>query len=153
MKKATLLLVTSALFSAAGCQRTGDEVQPRSYDALALETGHWEWESTGRQGGLQTPATVGFTRQLVFGADGQVLIQHDGKLNKKPAYTLSMGLACAQPQVSVPRIAFETDSDVPNSNDKTYTITKSSTGQTLTLAGIAVCVDAGATELYHWVPE
>jgi len=154
MKKALLLLLTSALLSATGCQRKDDEVQPSSYDALALETGHWEWESTGYSRQQRTPSTEGFTRQLVFGADGQVVIQHDGKLNKKTAYTLSMGtLANCSTSATVPIITYETDSDLPNNDRKTYSITKSPTGQSLTLTGENACIDTGAFETYHWVKE
>ena len=155
MQKPLLLLVTITLLSAAGCQRRGDNVQPRSYDALALETGHWEWESTGYFRQQRTPATEGYTRQLVFGSDGSVLIQHDSKLNKKRPYTLSMGplASCGTSQTAVPIITYETDSDLPNNDRKTYTITKSPTGQSLTLVGEGACVDAGAFESYRWVKE
>lgn len=153
MKKSLLLLVTSALLSATGCQKE-DEVQPSSYDALALETGHWEWESTAYMAGKRMPATEGYSRQLVFGANGQVLIYHGNKLNKTTAYTLSMGTSsCATYPTQVPLITYETDSDVPNNDSKTYSITKSPTGQSLSLVGALACMDAGAYETYHWVKQ
>jgi hypothetical protein len=153
MKKATLLVVALALLSFTGCQSIGDEVQPRNYDALALETGHWEWDATMLGwAGKRTPASMGFTRQLVFSADGKVLIQHDSKLNKRTSYQLSMGASCGGIQ-QVPFITFETDSDVPNNDRKTYSITKSNEGQQLTLVGEFACVDGGAYETYHWVAE
>jgi hypothetical protein len=154
MKNATLLVAAFALLSVTGCQSIGDEVQPRNYDALALETGHWEWDaSTLGWAGRRTPTSMGFTRQLVFSADGKVLIQHDGKLNKRTSYQLSMGdlQKCSIKQV--PIITFETDSDVPNNDRKTYSITKSIEGQQLTLVGEEACVDGGAYETYHWVAE
>jgi hypothetical protein len=154
MKNATLLVAAFALLSVTGCQSIGDEVQPRNYDALALENGHWEWDATGLGwAGRRTPASMGFTRQLVFSADGKVLIQHDGKLNKRTSYQLSMGdlQRCSVKQV--PIITFETDSDVPNNDRKTYSITKSIEGQQLTLVGEEACVDGGAYETYHWVAE
>jgi len=155
MKKSLLLLLTSALLSATGCQREGDEVQPSSYDALALETGHWEWESTAYRTGRRTPTTEGFTRQLVFGADKQIVIQHDRKLNKKTTYALSMGTLpnCPTPASTVPIISYETDSDLPNNDRKTYSITKSPTGQNLSLTGEDACIDAGAVETYRWIAE
>jgi hypothetical protein len=155
MKNATLLVAALALASFTGCESIGDEVQPRSYDALALGTGHWEWESTAYRSGKRTPSTEGFTRQLVFSADGQVLIQHSGKLNKRTDYQLSMGSLpyCGRTQVSVPIIAFKTDSDVPNNDRKTYNITKTDTDQYLSLIGEAACMDGGAYETYHWVAE
>ncbi|RYY18737.1 MAG: hypothetical protein EOO36_07455 [Cytophagaceae bacterium] len=154
MKKLVPLFAL-ALLSASACQRRGDEVQPRNYDALALETGYWEWESTDYRTGQRTPATEGYTRQLVFGSDGSVLIQHANKLNKKRAYTLSMGTlpACSTSQSLVPIITYETDSDLPNNDRKTYSIVKSPTGQSLTLVGEAACADGGAQETYRWVKE
>jgi hypothetical protein len=154
MKNATLLVAALALASFTGCESIGDEVQPRSYDALALEAGHWEWDaSVLGWSGRRTPASMGFTRQLVFSSDGKVLIQHDGKLNKRTSYQLSMGdlQKCSIKQV--PIITFETDSDVPNNDRKTYSITKSIEGQQLTLVGEDACVDGGAYESYHWVAE
>ncbi|HET9502348.1 MAG TPA: hypothetical protein VFO93_02320 [Hymenobacter sp.] len=155
MKKALLLLLTSALLSATGCQREGDEVQPSGYDALALENGHWEWEGTAYRTGRRTPATEGFTRQLVFGADKQLIFQHDRRLNKKVTYALSMGTlpSCPTPSGTVPIISYETDSDLPNNDRKTYSITKTPAGQSLTLTGEDACIDAGATESYRWVKE
>lgn len=155
MKKALLLLLTSALLSATSCHREGDEVQPSSYDALALEAGHWEWESTAYRTGQRTPATEGFTRQLVFGADKQVVIQHDRRLNKKTAYSLSMGTLpnCPAATSTVPIISYETDSDLPNNDRKTYSIVRTATGQSLVLSGEDACIDAGATETYHWVKD
>jgi hypothetical protein len=153
MKNATLLVAAFALLSVTGCQSIGDEVQPRNYDALALENGHWEWDATVLGwAGRRTPATMGFTRQLVFSADGKVLIQHDGKLNKRTSYQLSMGASCGSTQ-QMPMITFETDSDLPNNDRKNYSITKSIEGQQLTLVGEYACVDGGAYETYHWVAE
>jgi hypothetical protein len=154
MKNATLLVAALALASFTGCESIGDEVQPRSYDALALEAGHWEWDaSVLGWSGRRTPASMGFTRQLVFSSDGKVLIQHDGKLNKRTSYQLSMGDLQKCRIKQVPIITFETDSDVPNNDRKTYSITKSIEGQQLTLVGEDACVDGGAYESYHWVAE
>ena len=155
MKKALLLLLTSALLSATGCQREGDEVQPSGYDALALETGHWEWESTTYRTGRRTPATEGFTRQLIFGADKQVVIQHDRRFNKKTTYALSMGKLpnCPTATSTVPIITYETDSDLPNNDRKTYSIVQTTTSQSLVLIGEDACIDAGSTEAYRWVKD
>jgi glucose/arabinose dehydrogenase len=155
MKKALLLLLTSELLSATGCQREGDEVQPSGYDALALETGHWEWESTAYRAGRRTPATEGFTRQLVFGADKQLIIQHGKRFNKKITYALSMGTLanCPAATSTVPIIRYETDSDLPNNDRKTYNIIQTATSQSLVLIGEDACIDAGATETYRWVKE
>jgi hypothetical protein len=159
MKNATLLVATLALISVTGCQSIGDEVEPRSYDALTLETGHWEWEKTAIGfGPLQTPATVGFTRQLVFGSDGRVLIQHNHERAKTSSYTLSMGTlaGCGEAQPAVPIIAYDTDAEVKTGmggNRKAYTISKSGVDQYLFLTYDYACVDGGAYETYHWVAE
>jgi hypothetical protein len=152
MKKLFLPLATFVLLAVSGCQQE-DEIQPISYDALALGTGHWEWESTAYMGGKRTPATQGFTRQLLFGANGQLSIYHSNRLNKQTAYVLSMGTTCSPSQPPVPIITYETDSDVPNNDRKSYTIIKTATGQSLSLVGEAACADAGAYETYHWVKE
>jgi hypothetical protein len=152
MRKILLPLAASVLLSASGCQQE-DEVLPTSYDALALGSGHWEWESTAYMAGKRTPATQGFSRQLLFGANGQVSIYHSNRLNKQTAYTLSMGTTCNPSQPPIPIITYETDSDVPNNDRKSYTITKTASGQSLSLVGEAACVDAGAYETYRWVAE
>ncbi|MGI4875046.1 MAG: hypothetical protein ACRYFX_28145 [Janthinobacterium lividum] len=150
-------LLAASLFAATqlatGCQTEAD-VRPSTYDTLALETGHWEWDGTGYQKSRRTPATEGFTRQLVFTAGGDIVITHNGQPNKKTPYVLSMGTlpACTSGQ-AVPIITFETDSDVPNNDRKTYYVSTSGTNQQLLLTGEAACVDAGAYETYHWVKE
>lgn len=153
MKKTTFLLLVFALFSATGCQDTDSELQPSSYDALALETGHWEWESTAYMAGKSTPVTLGYSRQLVFGANGQIKIYHRNQLNKQTTYSLSMGIPCGAAQTQVPFITYENDSDVYNNDRKTYSITKTPTSQSLLLVGEAACVDAGGYETYRWVKE
>jgi hypothetical protein len=150
MKNATLLVAALALLSVTGCQSIGDEVQPRNYDALALENGHWEWEKTiiGFSP-VQTPVTVGFTRQLVFESDGHVSIQHNRKRAKTPGYTLSMGTlaGCGAAQPAVPIIAYDNDPEVKTGmggNRKAYTVSKSGVDQYLFLTYDYACVDGGA---------
>ena len=145
---AACLLATQA---ATSCQTEAD-VRPANYDALALETGHWEWESTAYMSGKRTPATEGFTRQLVFTPDRQVLITHNRQFNKQTTYVLSMGTVCGAPQTS-PIITYETDSDLPNNDRKTYQTTQMGTDQHLMLVGEHACVDGGAYETYRWVKE
>lgn len=146
-------LLSAAPLLAAGC-RQETAVRPRAYDALALATGHWEWDGTSYSGGRHTPATVGFTRQLVFTADGQVVITHNHQPNKTTPYALAMGSvpACGSTE-AVPVITYETDSDVGNNDRKTYRLTKSGEGQQLVLTGDLTCVKKGAVETYRWVPE
>lgn len=156
--KLPILLAALAGLTATSCHTTGDEVQPRSYDALALATGHWEWEKTTVGfSPQQTPATVGFTRQLVFGQDGRVSIQHDRKNAKTADYALSMGaLAGCGAAAPVPIITYDADAEVKTGfggNRKNYTITKSGADQYLFLTYDYACVDGGAYETYRWVAE
>lgn len=151
-------LLLSMLPLASGCQHK-DDPQPTSYDELALETGHWEWETTTVGfSPQQTPATVGFTRQLTFGADGQVVIQHSQQQVKTTAYTLSMGtlLGCGEAQPPVPLITYEADAEVKvgsGGSRKAYNVSKSGVNQYLFLTYDYACVDGGAYETYHWVKE
>ena len=155
-------LLLSTLPLASGCHREADEVQPRSYDALALATGHWEWEKTTLGfSPQQTPATLGFTRQLTFGAAGQVVIQHGQKRVKTADYTLSMGnlLGCGDGPPAVPLITYEADAEVKTglgglgNSRKAYSISKSGLDQYLFLTYDYACVDGGAYETYRWVKE
>ncbi len=150
------LLATMQLV--ASCQHDAD-IRPANYDELALDTGHWEWEKTTLGfSPQQTPATVGFTRQLTFGADGQVTIQHSQQRVKTAAYTLSMGtlLGCGDAQRPVPLITYEADAKIKtgfSGNRKAYNISKSGVDQYLFLTYDYACVDGGAYETYHWVAE
>ena len=153
-------LLLAALFGLAqlgtSCQTDAD-VRPANYDVLALGTGHWEWESTAYMAGNRTPATEGYTRQLVFNAEGQVLIQHSGQLHKETPYQLSMGSGCVWPGSptagTTPIIAFEGETTLYNNLRKNYTLTKVDPTQKLQLTGESACVDGGAYETYHWVAE
>ena len=159
MKKTSRLLAACTLLAVSGCHREGDEVQPRRYDALALATGHWEWEKTVLGfSPLQTPTTVGFTRQLTFGADGRVAILHNQKQAKTADYTLSMGTlaGCGDAQLPVPIIAYEADAEIKTGvggSRKAYTLSKSGAEQYLFLTYEYACVDGGAYETYRWVAE
>ncbi|MEJ7666499.1 MAG: hypothetical protein WKG07_46760 [Hymenobacter sp.] len=143
---------------ASGCQHK-DDPQPASYDELALDTGHWEWENTTLGfSPLQTPATIGFTRQLTFKTGGQVVIQHSQKRVKTTDYALSMGalLGCGDAQQPVPIITYEADAEVKvglGGSRKAYTVSKSGVDQYLFLTYDYACVDGGAYETYHWVKE
>ncbi|QKG52962.1 hypothetical protein [Hymenobacter sp. BRD67] len=111
-----------------------------------MATGHWEWESTSYQAGARTPASVGFTRQLVFGAGGQLTVHRSGQADYHTTYQLSMSYA--------PLITFVNETDLPNDNTKTYTLRSPQYGQqVLSLMGVTVPVDGGAVETYHWVSE
>lgn len=156
------LLLSAALLATAqlvaGCQHDAD-VRPSHYDELALATGHWEWERTTLGfSPQQTPSTIGFTRQLTFGADGRVVIEHSQQPVKTADYTLSMGTlaGCGNAQPPVPLITYEADAEVKTGlggGKKAYTISKSGPDQYLFLTYDYACVDGGAYETYRWVAE
>ena len=146
-------LLLAALPLAAGCQTDAD-ITPAGYDALALATGHWEWESSAYQSGLQTPATLGYARQVVFGPGGQLVVRRPGRADYRASYQFSMG--SPQPcgtAVPVPLVTYPSEPELGNTDSKLYTLSQRSGQQTLTIAGEGLCVDHGAIETYHWVAE
>ena len=153
MKK---LLLLAALAGAAqlgtGCKHDAD-TRPAGYDTLAQATGHWEWESTGYQSGLRTPASVGFTRQVVFGDGGQLTVHRSGQADYQTTYQLSTGAGayCGGPNASL--VTFASEKDLYNNDVKIYDIGQQNGRRVLSLVGEAACVDGGAFETYHWVAE
>ncbi len=153
MKK---LLLFAALAGAAqltaGCKHDAD-VQPGSYDALAEATGHWEWESTAYQSGPRTPASVGFTRQVVFGDGGRLTVRRSGRADYLTTYQLSRGPngPCAGP--NDPLVTFASEKDLYNNDAKIYRLSQANGQRQLLLVGVGACFDAGAFETYHWVAE
>lgn len=149
-----LLLVTASL--GTGCKKA-DDVQPdanaNGYDYFAQDAGHWEWESSATEGPLVTPATKGFTRQLVFSRPGLLLIGRDGQPFMQVGYRLSTGPLprCGQPQANVPIVTFTAEPDVWNNDRKTYSLMQTANGLTLTLVGEDACFDGGYHETYRWV--
>ncbi|QKG56940.1 hypothetical protein GKZ68_10050 [Hymenobacter sp. BRD128] len=148
------LLLSAAL--ATGCQREAD-IRPSSYDELALDTGHWEWDvSTLGWAGNRTPATEGYTRQLVFGAGGQLLLRRSGQGDVRTSYQLSMGQLprCGTNQANFPIVTYSTGEEkLPNNERKTYTISQQNGLQVLHITGEDACFDGGAYETYHWVAD
>lgn len=145
-------LLLAALPLAAGCQTDADIV-PADYDALALATGHWEWESSSYQSGLQTPATLGYARQVVFGPEGKLLVRRPGQADYRTTYQLSMGTPQPCGGAPVPLVTYRSEPALGNTDAKLYTLSQRLGQQTLTIAGEGLCVDNGALETYHWVAE
>lgn len=153
MKNACLLALLT--LSAAGCQTDAD-IRPTGYDELAMGTGHWEWESNAYMGGKRTPTTEGYTRQLTFGADHQLLLRRSGQPDLRVPYELSMDRLrnCSTSPTTYPLITYSTDEPkLPNSARRTYSVTEQNGRQTLSITGESACVDAGGYETYHWVAE
>jgi hypothetical protein len=150
---AILLCITQL---ASSCQTDAD-VRPTNYDVLALGTGHWEWDRTTLAwAGNRTPSTEGYTRQLVFGAGGQLLLRRSGQADYRTSYQLSMGTfpRCGAAQSNSPIVTYVTgEEQLPNNDRRGYTITQRAGQQELALTGEDACVDGGAFETYHWVAE
>ncbi|NML65078.1 hypothetical protein HHL22_07650 [Hymenobacter sp. RP-2-7] len=150
MKKVVLLVAFGLLL--AGCQTDAD-IRPATYDELALGTGHWEWDATAYMGGRRTPATEGYSRQLTFGADHQLLLRRSGQPDLRVPYELSVGLLpCGTGSATFPIVTYATDEQkLPNSDRRTYAVTEQNGRQLLSITGEAACADAGGFETYHWV--
>lgn len=142
----------AALPLATGCQTDAD-IRPAHYDALALATGHWEWDSSSYPSGLQTPASLGFSRHLVFGPEGQLVVSRPGRADYRATYQLSMGKPQPCGAAPVPLVTYASEPELGNDEVKLYTLSQEASRQVLTLIGEAVCVDGGAIETYHWVAE
>ena len=155
MNKLLRFTLLAALPLAAGCHHQDDPRPAATYDELALGTGHWEWDvSTLGFAGNRTPATEGYTRQLVFGAGGQLLLRRGGQADYRTTYQLSMGVLprCGTGQQNFPIITYSTnEKTLPNDDRKTYSIEQRSGQQVLLIDGESACVDGGAYETYHWV--
>ena len=143
-----LLFALLGLLSLTGCDNDSDEIRPANYDILAMETGHWEWERTVFFGPLYTPTTEGYTRQLVFTANNQLLLRRSNQAEQTTNYKLSVGSG------GMPTVTFNTNEGKLANNDvKYYHITQQSGQQTLQLTGEEAYRDAGGYETYHWVKE
>lgn len=146
------LLLTTQLTT--GCQDEAD-IRPASYDELAMATGHWEWETTGSFAGIRTPASEGYSRQLTFRPEGQLVLRRSGQPDYQTTYQLTMGTPVPCGSVSpVPLLVFNTEETLLGNNArKMYTLSQQGGQQRLLLTGEAVCLDGGAVEQYHWVAE
>lgn len=150
------LLLLPLLALAAGCHSEVEAPRATGRDELALATGHWEWDRTVIGfGPVRSPATLGYTRQLVVEPGGQVVIGHNGKVVKTTTYQLSMGTlaGCGPGQQNTPIITFEPDAGSGSSTRKAYSVDTHNGPLRLDFTGDYACVDGGAYEEYHWVAE
>jgi hypothetical protein len=149
-------LLLSAAQLVASCQQEAS-IRPTNYDELALSSGHWEWDSsTLGWPGNRTPATMGYSRQLIFRAGGQLVLRRSGQDDYYTSYQLSMGPLprCGHNNANFPIITYSTNEEqLPNNARKTYVISQQQGQQLLTITGEDACVDGGISESYHWVPE
>jgi hypothetical protein len=151
-----IALISSLGAGLSCCPETKAVVGPARYDVLAQALGHWEWDSTAYQAGMQTQTTKNFTRQLFFGSDSMLTVQRNNKLSYHTAYHLSRTLmpncgGSLEPLQA--RVTFASDPDMPNSEGKGYGNRLGPASQTLKLTGVNQCIDAGGIEFYHWVDE
>ena len=143
-----LLFALLGLLSLTGCDNNTDEVRPANYDILAMETGHWEWESTVYFGPGYTPATEGYTRQITFTANNQLVLRRSGQSDQSFTYQLAVG------QGGMPTVTFNTKEEkLANNEVKYYHVTQQNNQQLLKLTGEQAYRDAGGYETYHWVKE
>ncbi|MBC8084496.1 MAG: hypothetical protein H7Z21_14960 [Hymenobacter sp.] len=152
MKLLSASILCFSLLSLTACKPDEDSLSPAGYDTLAQDIGYWEWQSNQTRGSLLTPATVGFSRQLLFDTNNQLTIYHDGQVYSQVPFQLSVGLrpSCGSPQSAVPLVLYTAEPQIWNDDLKTYWVEVTPTGQTLHLEGAAACVDAGQHEAYVW---
>ncbi len=148
MKK---LLLFAALAGAA-CKHDAD-TRPAGYDILAEATGHWEWESTAYQSGPRTPASMGFTRQVVFGDGGHLTVRRSGQADYLTTYKLSQGPNGPCVGTNDPLVTFASEKDLANNDTKIYRLSQQNSQRQLLLVGVGACFDFGAFETYRWVAE
>jgi hypothetical protein len=102
------------------------------------------------------PADIGYTRQLIFKADGHVYIHHNNQLVLEPTYQVGnhQGVICVG--VTRPFIQYEgeTDPKLRNNPFRSYRISVppegNGTDTLMILSGDGQCVDRAATEFYRW---
>jgi hypothetical protein len=148
------IFATTQLLSSC---KTDTDLRPAHYDELAMATGHWEWDRSVLGFTYdKTPASVGYSRQLIFGPDHHLVLRRSQQPDYATTYQLSISPAVspAGGTSSQPAVRFDTaEPDLPTNPLKYYTISQQSGQQTLTLVGEAASLDAGAIETYHWVKE
>ena len=59
-------------------------------DMLLQSTGYWAWQSSTGMSRQLTPASVGFSRELIYKTDGLVHIYHNQQPAMQPVYKLSL---------------------------------------------------------------
>lgn len=149
----SVVSVTNMAALCCGPEKVGN--LPANYDALAQEQGYWEWERNSTEGPTVAPATVGFTRQLTFAPNGQLIIRHNGQVHSQITYQLSSGTfpRCGAQQPTLPIVTFTPEAQVPNNERKSYAVETTPTGRELYLTGEDACTDGGYYEYYTWHKE
>lgn len=151
--KSSLSLLLLALLLAVGSCKSKSDPQPTiaDTDVLMHANGYWAWESSTTLGGQITPASVGFSRELIFKSDSLVHIFHNLQATAQPTYQLSTGVlsSCGQ-TIAVPLVRYVAEPQIPNNELRSYFIRLSPTDTMLSITGAAACLDGGYYELYRW---
>lgn len=155
MKPILLCLMLISLLAVVSCKSKSDP-QPAiaDTDILMQSTGYWEWVSSITLGAQLTPASIGFSRELIFKNDGLLHIYHNRQPFIQPPYELSTGTLTqcgASPQpIILQLVRYTAEPQIPNNELRTYSIRLSPTDTTLSITGAAACMDAGYYEMYRW---
>lgn len=146
---AMALTVCSTNMAALCCHDETSQL-PANLDTLAQKQGYWEWQNSVTEGPIVSPATVGYSRQLVFGVNGQLGIRHNNQPFSEVPYQVSTGTLphCGLPQQTVDLVTFT--AELTNNARKAYSISTDAAGTHLMLSGEDACVDGGYTETYLW---
>lgn len=150
------LLLMAALAITGGCKSKTDPkpAQISDRDALMQSDGYWEWESSANTTSQLTPASVGFSRQLIFKHDGLLHIYHNRQPAMQPPYKFSFSVAgqcSSQPQSSsVILLYYTAEPQIPNNEFREYLIRLSPNDTTLRINGELACINKGYYETYRW---
>lgn len=156
----SLLLLLAGLAIAGGCksktepqpeQPVGAATEPfdSESDILSRSHGYWEWVSSTGLAFRATPASVGYTRQLLFKSDSVLYVSHNQQLEIHPFYHLHAGPShCSS--TSLPLVDFDAEPQIRNNRVRDYKIYRTPTDTTLRLIGEWTCVDGGNIETYKW---
>ena len=151
------LLLLAGLLGAtqllSSCKKDAD-LRPANYDELAMATGHWEWDRSVLGFTYnKTPASLGYTRQLVFGPDNQLLLRRTKQADYATTYQLTTYTPPGGTK-SLPAMRYDTaEPELPTGSLRYYDLSQQSGQQFLVLTGARAGLDADAIETYHWVAE
>jgi len=158
MKAALPSFLFLSLLLVGGCkskpQADPEPAQLGDMDMLLHSTGYWEWQNSASMTSQLTPASVGFSRELIFKSDGLVHIYHNRQPAMQPVYKFSFGVLSqcgTQPQPpNVILLYYTAEPQIPNNELREYLIHLSPNDTTLSINGELACVNRGYYETYRW---
>ena len=123
-------------------------------DMLLQSTGYWAWQSSTGMSRQLTPASVGFSRELIFKTDGLVHINHNRQPAMQPVYKLSLDVlsqcGTQPPPLGINLVHYTAEPQIPSDELHEYIIRLSPTDTILSIKGELACVDKGYYETYRW---